>query len=161
MPYSAVNSMLDAGFPKGALNYWKSSFLPALTDDAIDIMVDRFSTCPSAMTGLVLEHIHGAATRVDSSDTAFAHRNVGYNMLVASEWLDPSESDSNIAWTRDTFNALKPFTSESAYVNYLDDDEPEDRVSKAYGPNYDRLKKLKVRYDPDNVFRLNQNIDPA
>lgn len=161
MPYSAVNSMLDAAFPKGALNYWKSSFLPALTDDAIDIMVDRFSTCPSAMTGLVLEHFHGAATRVDPSDTAFAHRNVGYNMLVASEWLDPSESRSNIAWTRDTFNALTPFTSESAYVNYLDDDEPEDRVRKAYGPNYDRLKKLKVRYDPDNVFRLNQNIDPA
>lgn len=161
MPYSAVNSMLDAAFPKGALNYWKSSFVSTLADDAIDTMVDQFSKCPSGMTGLVMEHFHGAATRVNPTDTAFPHRSAGYNMLVASEWLEPTESDTNIAWTRETFDTLKPFMSKSAYVNYLDDDEVGDRVKNAYGPNYDRLRKLKLRYDPDNIFHLNHNIDPA
>jgi FAD/FMN-containing dehydrogenase len=161
MPYCAVNAMLDAAFPSGALNYWKSSFLSTLTDDAIATMIDRFSSCPSGMTAMVLEHFHGAATRVKPDHTAFAHRGVGYNLLVASEWLEPSESDANIAWTRQTFDALAPFTGEGSYVNYLGDDESADRVKGAYGANYDRLRKLKAQYDPDNVFHMNQNIVPG
>jgi hypothetical protein len=85
MPYSKLNAMPDDGFPKGALNYWKSSFLSELSDESIDVVVERFSQCPSGMTGLVLEHFHGAATRVSPSDTAFAHRSEGHNLLVASE----------------------------------------------------------------------------
>ena len=161
MPYSALNAMLDEGYPKGALNYWKSSFLSELDNDAIGVLIERFSTCPSGMTAMVLEHFHGAATRVGPSDTAFAHRSVGYNLLLASEWLDPDETITNIAWTRDTFGSLEPFMSSGSYVNYLDDDEPSDRVKNAYGVNYDRLQKLKSTFDPENVFHLNQNIAPG
>lgn len=160
MPYSMVNTMLDEGFPKGALNYWKSSFLSTLGDDAIDTMIKQFSGCPSGMTGMIVEHIHGAATIIKSEDTAFPHREPGYNLLIASEWLEAAETDSNITWTRETYNIMEQFMATGAYVNYLDDDEAGGRVKSAYGDNYERLQKLKTRYDPENVFHLNQNIVP-
>ncbi len=159
--YSAVNMMLDDGFPKGALNYWKSSFLSALTDEVIDSMIAQFSACPSGMTGMILEHIHGVASGIRPEDTAFPHRATGYNLLIASEWLESADTDSNIEWTRETYNILEQFMSDGSYVNYLGDDETDDRVKSAYGVNYDRLQKLKTRYDPDNVFHLNQNIVPG
>ncbi|MCZ6577962.1 MAG: BBE domain-containing protein [Gammaproteobacteria bacterium] len=159
--YSAVNMMLDDGFPKGALNYWKSSFLSALTDEAIDSMVAQFSTCPSGMTGMILEHIHGVASGIRPEDTAFPHRATGYNLLIASEWLESADTDSNIEWTRETYNILEQFMSDGSYVNYLGDDETSDRIKSAYEVNFDRLQKLKTRYDPDNVFHLNQNIVPG
>jgi FAD/FMN-containing dehydrogenase len=161
MPYSMVNKMLDDGFPKGALNYWKSSFLSTLSDDAIDNMIEQFSACPSGMTGMILEHLHGAATKVRPEDTAFPHRDTGYSLLIASVWLESADTDSNIAWTRETFNILEQFMRDGSYVNYLGDDESSDRIKSAYGVNYDRLQKLKTRYDPDNVFHLNQNIAPG
>ncbi len=161
MPYPAVNTMLDAGFPKGALNYWKSSFIRALDDKAIDAMVDRFARCPSPMSGIVLEHFHGAVTRVGATETAVPHREPGYNLLLASVWMDPATTDANIAWTRATYAALEPHFARRRYVNYLGDDEAGDAVRAAYGPNYSRLAEVKRRYDPDNLFRLNQNIEPA
>jgi FAD/FMN-containing dehydrogenase len=112
------------------------------------------------MSGLLLEHFHGAATRVGASDTAFPHRETGYNFLVASEWLDPVESDVNIAWTRETYAAMQPWMATGSYMNYLGEDESEDRVAAAYGPNFERLQALKRQYDPDNLFHLNQNIRP-
>jgi FAD/FMN-containing dehydrogenase len=160
MPYTALNGMLDAGFPKGALNYWKSNFLTELTDEAIDIMVERFAGCPSVMTGVVLEHFHGAATRVGTAETAFSHRSEGYNLLVASEWMEPGDTDRNIEWTRETYGALENFMGGGSYVNYLADDESLDRVKNAYGENYARLERLKREMDPGNVFHLNQNIIP-
>ena len=156
-----VNAMLDDGFPKGALNYWKSSFISELTDDAIDSMIAQFSVCPSGMTGMIMEHFHGVATSIRSEDTAFPHRDTGYNLLIASEWLDSADSEPNITWTRETYNMLEIFMRDSSYVNYLGDDETSDRVKSAYGVNYDRLQKLKTHYDPDNVFHLNQNIVPG
>lgn len=161
MSYDATNRMMDAGFPKGALNYWKSNFLSELSDTAIDTLIEQFSTCPSPMTGVLLEHFHGAATRVAETATAFPHRQVGYNLLIASEWLDPSESERNIAWTRETFDAMRPHMAGGRYVNYLGEDEGEDPVAAAYGPNYDRLRSLKDRYDPSNLFHLNQNVRPT
>ena len=161
IPYSAVNAMLDDGFPKGALNYWKSNFLSSLSDEAIDSMVEKFAACPSGMTGLVLEHLHGAATRVASGDTAFPHRGAGYNMLIASEWLDAAETENNIEWTRNTYDSLAEYMQSGSYVNYLGDDESDNRVMEAYGENYSRLQKLKSQYDPGNIFHLNQNILPG
>jgi FAD/FMN-containing dehydrogenase len=161
MPYEEVNKMMDATAPKGALNYWKSSFLAELSDAAIEVMVDQFSTCPSIMSGLFLEHVHGAATRVGTSDTAFAHRQPGYNFLVVSQWLDPNDSERNIAWAREAYQAMRPFMLSGRYVNYLDADEGEDPAAAAYGPNYARLRSLKDRYDPTNLFHLNQNIRPS
>ena len=152
--------MLDAGFPRGALNYWKSNFVSELSDQAIDTLVAQFAACPSPMSGLLLEHIHGAATRVGVSETAFPHRHEGYNFLVVSEWLDPAENARNIAWARESYDLMRPSFTSGRYVNYLGDDDGEDAVVAAYGPNYQRLRTLKAKYDPTNLFHLNQNIRP-
>jgi len=160
MPYCAVNAMLDAAYPRGALNYWKSSFLASLDDDTIRAMIDCFAKCPTPMGQLLLEHFHGAVTRVGVADTAFPHRVQGYDLLVLSEWLDPKDNDACIAWARDSYAALQPSLSSVRYVNYLGDDEPADAVVAAYRPNYRRLQQLKARYDPENFFHMNQNIRP-
>jgi FAD/FMN-containing dehydrogenase len=160
MPYCQLNAMLDAAYPKGALNYWKSNFLAQLSDEAIDTMIECFARCPSPMGQVLLEHLHGAATRVGVSETAFPHRAEGYDLLVLSEWQDPADTDQCIAWARDTYAAMRPFMASGRYVNYLDHDEAGDPVAAAYGPNYRRLQELKTTYDPHNVFRMNQNIRP-
>ena len=158
--YEETNRMLDAGFPRGALNYWKSNFIAELNDQAIDTLISQFASCPSPMSGLLLEHIHGAATRVGVSETAFPHRREGYNFLVVSEWLDPAENARNIAWARESYDVMRPCFTKGRYVNYLGDDDGEDAVAAAYGPNYQRLRTLKAKYDPTNLFHLNQNIRP-
>ena len=160
MPYCQLNVMLDAAYPKGALNYWKSSFLKQLNDDAIDTMIACFAECPTTMGQLLLEHFHGAATRVGVTDTAFPHRADGYNLVVISEWLDPTTTEQCVAWARETYARMEPFTAPARYVNYLGDDETGDPVAAAYGPNYQRLQTLKRKYDPENFFRMNQNIQP-
>jgi FAD/FMN-containing dehydrogenase len=159
--YEETNKMLDAGFPRGALNYWKSNFVSELSEQAIDTLISQFASCPSPMSGLLLEHIHGAATRVGVSETAFPHRREGYNFLVVSEWLDPADNARNIAWARESYDLMLPYFSRGRYVNYLGEDDGEDAVAAAYGPNYQRLRELKAKYDPNNLFHLNQNIRPA
>ena len=158
--YEETNRMLDAGFPRGALNYWKSNFMSELSDQAIDTLVSQFAACPSPMSGLLLEHIHGAATRIGVSETAFPHRREGYNFLVVSEWLNPDDNAQNIAWARESYDVMRPCFAPGRYVNYLGDDDGEDAVAAAYGPNYQRLRTLKAKYDPTNLFHLNQNIRP-
>jgi FAD/FMN-containing dehydrogenase len=162
MPYTAVNMLFDAGFPRGALNYWKSNFLAALGDAAIDTMIERFAATPSPMSGLLLEHFHGAATRVGPTETAFPHRTVGYNFLAVGEWLDASATAANVAWAREAYAAMASHFASGRYGNYLNADElaESSAVSAAFGPNWKRLRKVKRRYDPDNVFHLNQNIKP-
>ncbi len=160
MPYCQLNAMLDAGFPKGALNYWKSSFLAGLSDGAIDTMIESFAKCPTPMGGVYLEHSHGAVTGVGVGDTAFPHRSQGYNWLVLSQWTDHAATDRCVAWARDTYAAMGPFLASGRYLNYLDDDEAGDPVAAAYGPNYRRLRELKTKYDPENFFHMNQNIRP-
>ena len=123
-------------------------------------MIDRFVACPSPMSGIVIEHFHGAVTRIAPSDTAVPHREAGYNSLIFSVWTDPMRTDDNIAWTRATYAGLEPHFARRRYVNYLGDDEAQDAIRSAYGPNYARLAEIKRRYDPGNLFRLNQNIEP-
>ena len=160
MPYPAINTMLDAGFQKGSLNYWKSNFLRELSDEAIGTMIDVFPSCPS-LSGLLLEHYHGAATRVGVGDTAVHHRQAGYNLLIPSVWMDATQTDANVAWTRRTYAALEPSFAEDRYVNYLSEDDLGDAARAAYGPNYERLAQLKATYDPENVFHMNLNVKPA
>jgi FAD/FMN-containing dehydrogenase len=160
MPYPVVNTLLDGGFPKGARNYWKSAFFTELSDAAVRTMVDAFEAAPSIMSGMVVEHFHGEVTRVDPTATAFPHRQPGYNLALIGEWLDPTDDEVNVRWVRETFAALEPYMAPQAYVNYLGNDEA-GRTRNAYGKNYERLVELKRQYDPDNLFRLNQNIDPA
>ena len=159
MPYPVMNTLLDGAFPRGALNYWKSAFFTELSDAAVRTMIEAFEAAPSIMSGMMIECFHGAVTRVDPTAMAYPHRQPGYNLVLIGQWLDSAESDANIAWVRETYDALEPYTAARAYVNYLGDDEDLSRIRDAYGPNYDRLVELKRRYDPDNLFRLNQNIN--
>jgi FAD/FMN-containing dehydrogenase len=161
MPYPVVNTLFDEAYPRGALNYWKSSFVRDLSDEAIDSLVERFSVAPSPMTAVVIEHFHGAVCRVGVSDTAVPHRHPGYNLGIFSEWTDPATTHENVAWARETYVAMKPYRAQLRYVNYLDEDDVGEAVRAAYGPNYDRLVEVKRGYDPDNVFHLNHNIDPV
>jgi len=160
MPYPEMNTLLDAGFPDGSLNYWLSSFTRGLSDELIDVAVERFAAVPSPMTAILFEHFHGAVTRVAATDTAVAHRATGWNLLIPSVWTDPADTESNIAWTRETFAALQPYLGGGRWLNYLGDDQAEDAIRAAYGPNYERLKAVKRRYDSDNLFHLNHNIVP-
>jgi len=98
---------------------------------------------------------------VGARDTAVPHREVGYNLLLPSVWLDPADTDANIGWTRATFDLFSPYFADRRWLNYFSDDDGADAVRAAYGPNYDRLLDVKRRYDPENVFHLNHNIDPA
>jgi hypothetical protein len=161
LPYCQMNTMLDDGYPPGALNYWKSAFLASLSDEAIRTMIDCFARCPTPMGQLLLEHFHGAVTRVGVTDTAFPHRAAGYNLLVLSQWADPKDNTACTAWGRDSYAAMQSFMGGGRYVNYLGDDEQGDVVAAAYGPNYPRLATIKSQYDPENFFRMNQNIRPA
>jgi hypothetical protein len=144
-----------------ARNYWKSSFLAELSDEAIDVLIAQFAICPSPMSGLVLEHFHGAATRVGVGETAFAHRRESYNLMVVSQWLDPKDDGKNIAWARATYDALRPHMARESYANYQTEDETEGASEQAYGPNYGRLIALKNELDPTNFFHLNSNVRPT
>ena len=161
MPYPAMNTILDGGFPTGALNYWLSSFTRGLTDQLIDLAVERFTSTPSPMNAILFEHFHGAVTRVGVTDTAVPHRQAGFNLLLPSVWLDPADTKANVTWTRETHAALSEHLIERRWLNYLGDDQGVDAVRAAYGPNWERLVEVKRRIDPDNVFHRNHNIPPG
>jgi len=161
MPYPAINTMLDAAYPAGSLNYWKASFAGEVSDDLIRTMIEVFPSCPSPMTGILLEHVHGAVTRVGVRDTAVQHREPSYNLMVASVWMDPSQTDGNVRWTKQTYAALEPYFLDRRYLNYLNEDEIGQSARAAYGPIYEGLAHLKAKYDPDNVFHMNLNVEPA
>jgi FAD/FMN-containing dehydrogenase len=159
VPYSALNNMLDSAFPKGAFNYWKAQFLTDLSDDAIRTLVMAFEAWPSPMSQIIVEHFHGAASRVPVASTACALRTTGFNVVVISQWASAADTQRGIAWARNTFAALTPFLAPTRYVNYLEDDAV-DPASVAYGPNLPRLRDIKAKYDPGNFFRQNVNVLP-
>ena len=160
MPYTVLQSARDEGFPSGRLHYWKSGWLHDLTDGAIETLMRFLPRMPSSASGVGLQQLHGVASRVAPSATAFPHRAEQYDFLISSQWSDPTDSDRNVRWTRALFEAMRPHLEESVYVNNLGDEGPR-RVRAAYGENYPRLVAMKRTYDPDNVFRANQNIDPS
>ena len=160
VPYTALQSALDEGFPSGRLHYWRSGWLPRLTDGAIQILMDFVPRMPSSASGVGLQQMHGVASRTAPSATAFPHRAEQYDFLILSQWSDAMDSERNIEWTRALFQAMQPHLAGSVYVNNLGDEGPA-RVQAAYGDNYPRLAVLKGTYDPDNLFRANQNIDPS
>jgi FAD/FMN-containing dehydrogenase len=162
MPYTQLNMMLDPSLPRGARNYWKAHFLPELSDAAIDVLVEGFAAAPSPMAAIVIEHFHGAVTRVPVSDTAYALRTPGFNVLVLSQWKDHADDARSMAWGKSTYGAVRAFGGPNRYMNYLDADDTGDaNLKAAYGPNLGRLRELKKKYDPKNVFHLNVNIPPA
>jgi Berberine and berberine like len=142
MPYAAVQALGGELLPPGRQNYWKSSFIYEVSDEAIDAMIAQFQTVPSPFSVAALEPLGGAVRRVGPDETASGERGAPYSLILAGSWTDPAENDKNI------------------YVHYLDADE-QHRVEAAYGRKYERLVALKNRYDPANLFRRNQNIRPT
>src|SRR5262245_32066448 len=164
MPYVQVQRMMDDGFPAGRQNYWKSNFLKGLDPEAIHVIVDHVAKAPSPYSAVAIEQFSGAVNRVGINDTAFNHRNARYNLLIVGIWLDPAAKADNVKWVRDVWGAMEPYSSGGVYVNYLgqEADEGADRVKSAYGAEkHARLAALKEKYDPTNLFRLNQNIKPS
>jgi FAD/FMN-containing dehydrogenase len=160
VPYQVTNTGVDWLFNPGTLNYWKSAFFTELTDTAMTALTEAFEQAPTELCVMVIEEFHGAATRIDPTATAYPHRQPGFSLLLISQWTDPADTDAGIAWARTTFDELQPYMADRSYTNYLPADDHE-RVRQAYGVNYDRLVGLKRQYDPNNLFRLNQNIRPS
>ena len=159
VPYPVLQSIPENFNPPGVQNYWKSSYLRDLSEDAMDIMVEHFATVPHPLTHVLIEHCGGAISRVSEDDMAYSYRKALYNFLVVGMWTNPAEDAQNIRWVRGLFGDMSPFSSEGFYVNY--DQEGAERVRAAYGPGkYQRLAALKTKYDPTNLFQLNQNIKP-
>src|SRR5262249_60001354 len=139
---------------------WLSSFTSGMPDEMIDLAAERFAVVPSTMTTLLFEHFHGAVTRVGVTDTAVPHREAGWNLVLPSVWTDPADSEKNIQWTKDTHAAFAENLTDGRWLNYLADDQGDDAIRGAYGPNYARLAEVKRKYDPRNVFKGNHNIVP-
>jgi FAD binding domain/Berberine and berberine like len=165
MPYTAAQQLIDAFYPPGLQQYWKSSFLQEISDGAIATMVAYCAKRPSPMCHAVIEHtLGGAVSRVDREATAFNHRDVPYSFLTLGVCTDPAEAETCVRWARECWDAMQPFLTGSAYVNYLgrEADEGAERIQAAYGAEkYQRLVALKNTYDPTNLFQLNQNITPT
>ena len=160
IPFIQHQSMFDPMYPPGQLHYWKAGFVKSLSEEVMDVAIEHFPRRPSSQTSLMLEHIHGAASRVPVDATAFAHRFDGFNLSAFGVWEDARDNEVNREWVQGFWRDAQPHLSGRAYVNYLGQ-EGADRVREAYGPNYERLAALKRKYDPTNFFRLNQNIPPS
>jgi FAD/FMN-containing dehydrogenase len=158
-PYTAWQTILDPLLVPGMRNYWKSHDLRELSDGLIDTLVDYAGRIPDPQTEVAFAHIGGAVSRVPADSTAYGHRDAQFVMNVHCRWEDPAKDAACIAWARGLFQAVAPFATGNVYVNFMAQDE-QDRVRAAYAGNYDRLVELKGKYDPGNLFRLNQNIRP-
>ena len=161
MPYTALQTLFDAGTPPGNRNYWRSNFLNEISDEAIDVILANADGLPSTpYSFLFFEHMEGAVGRVGVRDTAFANRDAKYNFSIFSAWTDRAEDDRYITWTRAFGDAMKAFATGAGYVNYMTDDEGAERIRATYEANYERLVAIKRKYDPTNFFSGNQNINP-
>jgi len=159
LPYLQMQSLLDGGFPHGNRYYWKSGFLKELSDEAIETIVEHMASNPSPHSATILEFYGGAASREPEGGTSYPHRQLQFDLVIISNWADKLEDEINITWTRKIWDAIQPFLSNKVYVNALGVEGAE-RVKEAYGDNYQKLLELKRKYDPANLFRMNQNINP-
>jgi FAD/FMN-containing dehydrogenase len=161
MPYVAVQRLLDHGNPKGLYNYWTADFLTGLPDEAVDILVREATKPVSPFTQISIVPGGGAIARIPEDATPFGQRSAPWNIHYLSIWPDPADNERNIAYTRALSGAMKPYATGRVYLNFIGD-EGQGRVESGFGPQkYARLRRIKARWDPDNVFRHNQNIPPA
>jgi FAD/FMN-containing dehydrogenase len=159
MPYPALNSAFDALVPPGLQHYWKANFVKELTDEAIAAHLEHGPRVPVVNSTVHIYPINGACHRVAPDATAFAYRDATFATVIAGMWPDPAQNEANIAWVRDFYDDTAPHSEEGGYVNFMADDD-QDRIRVNYKENYDRLVAVKRKYDPDNLFHLNQNIRP-
>ncbi len=162
MPYTVLQALIDAGNPPGMPQYWKAGFLDEMPDEAIDTIVERAKGMTSPLTVVVLVPMGGAIARIEENDALLGLRDLAYNYHILTQWPDPADDpERHVEWTRGLDAALGPWTNERVYLNFIGD-EGEERVRTGYGPEkYARLAALKDKYDPENFFRLNQNIKPT
>jgi FAD/FMN-containing dehydrogenase len=160
MPYPALNSAFDALYPPGGLqHYWKANFVKELTDEAIAAHLEHGPKVPVVNSTVHIYPINGACHRVGPGETAFAYRDATFATVIAGMWPDAADNDANTKWVRDYYDATAPLSEEGGYVNFMADDD-QDRIKANYKGNYERLVEVKRRYDPGNLFHLNQNIRP-
>jgi FAD/FMN-containing dehydrogenase len=161
LPFPALQTAFDALYPAGLQNYWRAAVLDDLPAEAIERHVEYARTLPTPLTGMNLFPIDGAATRVGAGGTAWAHRKARWSMVIYGADPDAANFDLIKSWTIEYSEAVDPFSMGGAYVNFMGGDEGQDRVRSGYGENYERLAEVKQKYDPDNVFHVNQNIQPT
>jgi hypothetical protein len=161
MPFTALQSMFDGLLPKGLQWYWKGDFVKELSDEAIDVHVANVSKAPSELSLMHLYPIDGAVQRVGSSDTAWSCRDATWSMVIAGIDGDPANAAAIKKWGREYWEAVHPYNLGGAYVNFMMDDEIDGRLQASYGANYSKLAVVKREYDPENLFRVNQNIRPG
>ncbi len=159
MPFAALQKSFDNGMPDGKRYYWKAHYFKELTDEAIDVFASHTSHLPGPLSIVGFEPLGGAISRVDESETAFPQRQAAFALGIWSGWEDPADDEEIINWTRELHVKMTPFAIGGVYSNYLDQDD-DDQVKAAFGANYERLQRVKATYDPENLFRLNQNIQP-
>ena len=160
MPWTAINSLFDPFFPKGLQWYWKGDFVKALPDEAIDAHIAQAAQAPTPFCLMHLYPIDGAVRRVSKNATPWGARDASWSMVIAGISPDPKDAEALKRWGRAYWKALHRFNMEGGYVNFMDTDEADNRVELSYGDNYKRLAAIKAKYDPDNLFRVNQNIKP-
>jgi len=158
-PYAAWQTAFDPLLAPGAFNYWKSHNFTALSDGLFGTLIDYVGTLPTAECEIFIGQLGGAISRVPVDATAYPHRDTKFVMNVHTRWRERADEGASIKWTRDLFAATAPYATGGVYVNFMPEDET-DRVAGAYGSNYERLVALKAKYDPGNLFRLNQNLRP-
>ncbi len=160
MPYPTLQRMFDGLYPPGLQWYWKGDFIKELSDEAISLHVRHGSRLPTSLSTMHLYPVDGAVHRVGSVDTAFSFRDSRWSQVIVGVDPDPANNERMIQWARDYWNALHPYSAGGAYVNFMME-EGQERVRATYGDNYKRLVEIKKKYDPDNLFRINQNIEPG
>jgi FAD/FMN-containing dehydrogenase len=161
MPYPVLQTMFDALYPKGLQWYWKGDFVKDLPDAAIEAHVAQTELVPSPISGMHLYPVDGAVHRKDKDATAWGYRDATWSMVIFGVDPEPTKAPALRQWARTYWEAVHPFDLAGAYPNFMMDDEGEARVRAAFGDNYERLAVLKKKYDPANLFRVNQNIRPA
>jgi FAD/FMN-containing dehydrogenase len=159
MPYVAAQRAIDDLYAKGSRNYWKSHNFTELSDAALDTIVEYARMLPTPQSDILISHLGGVINDVAAEKTAYPHRDIAFVVTPGGRWEDPAQDDAPIAWVRECFKALAVHATGLSYVNFIA--EGAGREREAFGPNYDRLVELKNKYDPTNLFRLNQNITPT
>jgi FAD/FMN-containing dehydrogenase len=162
IPYIALQSMFDASAPRGLRSYWKSEYLADIPADFVKVLADYAGKAPSPLTAVHLQHLGGAIQSKSADETAFSHRDASYVLNIIGGWLEAGQDAKNIRWVRGLWQAVQPFATGAVYLNFMDNNEGEERIRAAYGEaKFARLAQLKKKYDPGNLFRLNQNIPPG
>ncbi len=159
MSFLSLQTMADSDFPHGRRYYTKSGYFQVLGDDVIGLLIDALTTIPSGSSEIELTYLGGAVGRVPPEETAFGNRGAPFVLNILSNWTEPCEDAANIDWSRNLFSRLRPLMVHGVYVNFMSGDE-EERVPEAYPGRWERLRNIKTKYDPRNVFHLNQNIPP-